>query len=113
MCSPAFNIADGVVFPFTYMLVLSLWATNKTCSNSIVPLPLIKIYSLPVFSNGTIWSKPTSRPVTAPALFTSVLLLPPKEPEFTTISSVDFIKTPIILELLDGVILVELSIANT
>ena len=87
------------------ILVLSTFAINKTCSKSSLPNPLTKIYSFPVFSVGTIWSKPTSLPGIFPCALRNELLLPPKEPELTTTGLSDSTKAPIILELLETVVL--------
>ena len=82
-------------------MVFGLWAISKTRSKSSLPIPFTKMYSFPVFSKGTIWSKPTSRPLVF------VLLLPPKDPELTTTAWLVSIKAPIIFELLDGKLLPE------
>ena len=64
----------------------------------MLPIPFTKMYSFPVFSKETIWSNPISRPL-------PLLLLPPKEPEFTTTGLLVSTRAPIILELLEGVLL--------
>ena len=76
--------------PLTKTSVLSSWATIITFSKLLLPTPLTKIYSVPIFSIPTSWSMPKSLP-----FLTVWSLDPAMEPEFTTTGLSDEIKVPI------------------
>jgi hypothetical protein len=86
-----------------------LLETSKTRSSSSVPIPYKDVF-LACFFEWNNLSKPTSLPVGVDTPLgevpTTVLLLPPNEPELTTTGLSDKTKAPIILELLEVEVIV-------